>query len=473
MRARIDSTHKNLILNEAKKNPHLGVREISKLLKEKHELNISKSTISIILRAKGMQLARGRKKHALLYQSKTIEDCGLLLLKAIDSEVGLYDFLKEELRAYFPHLNVNLIKKLIMMFSFSSYIGGHIEENVKRPGFLRLCECFFYPAKSAKYFSSRTINYKPAISLEKIKEQIKLVSTIKFYFQDNSIGFSDAKLTTLWDGPCNIDDFFMPLYHVKTKLSQLIKDKTIIISYTKSFDYLSTLTTRFINGISSGIKKIELLDEGGKVLEKIECNLSNPVFAIGYYPKILNKGAAFLEKAKRFKRLSLIEGEVLYVPVSTRFSQPKASQAIILNNILIKNKERMLPNWAVLTDRKTNLSYLLKKYMFLWPHTEKTFLSDMKIIENFFLNKESKKSPVKYIPGILNFEKETDFKQITDILAAIFKEQFREAAFINNPGQYILGKDFCKIVLKNLSVETKKEINNACLYIGGRRVFAV
>jgi hypothetical protein len=464
---------KNIILSEAKRNPHLGVRDISRILKEKHALNISKSTISTILRAKGIKSTPGRKKHVLLYQSKLIKDCGLLLLKAIDSELGLYDLLKDGLRAYFPSLNANLLKKLITMFSFSSYIGGNIEDAAKRPGFLRLCECFSYPAKNVKYFSSRTANYKPAISLEEIKKRIRLVSTIKFYFQNNSTGFSDAKLTTLWDGACNIDDFFMPLYYVKAKLSRLIKDKTIIIGYTKSFDYLSPLTVRFIDGISSGINKIELLGEGGKVLEKIECNLSSPVFAIGYYPKILGKGASFLEKAKRFKRLPAATGSGLYVPVLTRFSQSKGAQAVILNNILIKNKEKMLPNWAVLTDRKTNLADLLKKYIFIWPYMEKSFLSDMKIIENFFMNKEGKKNLGAHIPDILSFEKDADFKQVADILAVIFKEQFKETALINNYGQYILGKDFCKIVMKSVSAETKKEINNTCLYVADRRVFVV
>ncbi|MDD4183393.1 MAG: hypothetical protein PHT53_06200 [Candidatus Omnitrophica bacterium] len=466
-------TLKNIILSEAKKNPYLGVRGISRILKEKHELNISKSTISTVLRAKGMRSAPGRKKHVLLYQSKLIKDCGLLLLKAIDSELGLYDLLRDELRAYYPSLNANLLKKLITMFSFSSYIGGNIEENAKRPGFLRLCECFSYPAKNVKYFSSRTANYKPAISLEEIKKRIRLVSTVKFYFQNNSTGFSDAKLTTLWDGPCNIDDFFMPLHYVKAKLSKLIKDKTIIIGYTKSFDYLSPLTIRFVDGLSSGINKIELLDGQGKVLEKIECNLSSPVFAIGYYPKILGKGASFLEKAKRFKRLPAATGSVLYVPVLTRFSQSKGAQAVILNNILIKNKEKMLPNWAVLTDRKTNLAGLLEKYIFIWQYMEKSFLSDMKIIENFFMNKEGKKNLGAHIPDILSFEKEADFKQIADILAVIFKEQFKETTFINNYGQYILGKNFCKIVMKGISADAKKEINNTCLYIADKRVFMV
>jgi hypothetical protein len=98
---------KNIILSEARKNPHLGVRGLSKLLKEKHQLDVSKSAINIFLRAKGISAARGRKKHLSLYQTKIIQDCGLLLLKAVDSQFGFYDFLKDGLRAYFPHFNVN------------------------------------------------------------------------------------------------------------------------------------------------------------------------------------------------------------------------------------------------------------------------------------------------------------------------------------------------------------------------------
>lgn len=464
---------KKIILDEARKNPSLGVRDISKLIQEKHQQNISKSTINAVLRAKGIYSSPGRKKHLLLYQARLIQDCGLFLLRAVDSEIGLYDFLKEELRAYYPHLSVNLIKKLIMMFSLSAYAGGSPEANAKRPGFLRLADFFSYPSKSVKYFAKRTFDYRPSISLKTIKERITLVSTVKFYFQDKSVGFCDAKLTTLWDGPCKVDSFFMPLQHIRAKLTKLLKDKIIVVNYTQSFNYLSPLTMGFINGISSGIEKVEFLDSAGKPIEKTKPGITNPAFIMGYYPKILSKGAAFLEKAKRFKRFPGLEGDVFYVPVLTRFSQPKGSQALILNNILIKTKEKMLPNWAVLTDKKTNLEYLLKKYFFIWPYMEKVFLSDMKTIEDYFLSKQTIKDMAKNIPDILNLEKSADFKQISDILAGIFKEQFRDVAFANNNGQYILGKEFCKIIMKNLSAEAKKEINNACLYIEGRRVFVV
>lgn len=467
----MNSSLKNIILLETKKNPHLGVRGISKLLKEKHKLNISKSTINNILRLKGIESQRGRKRHAIFYQRKYIKDCAHLLLKAVDSQIGLSDFLKGQLHAYFPHLNTNLLKKIILLFSFSSYVGADLERNIKRPGFLRLAGCYAYPAKSVKYFRRRLADYKPAIGLGKIKENAVLASTVKFYFLNNSTGFVDAKLTTLWDGLCNIEDFFLPLYHVASRLAQLQKDKIVVINYTKSFDYLSATTLNFINGLSTGIKRIEILDEKGKILERVEWNITNPAFLLGYYPKILSKGAVFLEKEKRFKRFINLNGEVLYAPILTRFLQAKGAKAVILNNILVKSKERLLPNWAILTDRKVNLGYFLRKYLHYWPYMEKAFLRDMKDIENFFLNKDTSKNLSKHIPEILNFEKEADFAEITAMLAAIFKEQFASLTFTGCAGEYIIGKDFCKIVIKNIAVNLKEKINNANLYLDNKRLF--
>lgn len=472
MRTSITSNHKNLFLREAKRNPHLGVRALSVLLSEKYKIKVSKSTVSNVLKSKGIDSCKGRKRHAILYQRKYIKDCAYLLLKAVDSQIGLCDFLKGQLHTYLPHLSINKLKNILLMFSFSSYVGGAVEKNIKRPGFLRLCNSYSYPAKSIKYFRERIAVYKPAISLDKIKENARLASTIKFYFMNNSIGYCDAKLSTLWDGPCGIEDFFLPLHQARERLAKFQKDKTIIVSYTKSFDYISAITINFINGISTGVKGIDILDEKGKVLEKMQWNMANVTFLLGYYPKILNKNVVFLEKNKKFKRFTSLHGEMLYMPILTRFSQAKENKAVILNNILIKNKEKTLPNWAILTAKKINPGYLLKEYLFSWPYLEKAFLNDMAEIENFFKSdKRNKESLSKHIPGMLTFEKESDFIEITNILMGVFKEQFGNITFTGNAGEYILGKEFCKLVIKNISPGVQKEINNADLYLDNRRLF--
>ncbi|MFA6282306.1 MAG: helix-turn-helix domain-containing protein, partial [Candidatus Omnitrophota bacterium] len=65
MRISITSNLKKIILQETKKNPHLGVRGISKILKEKHQTDISKSAVNALLKAKGIKVNKGRKKDIL------------------------------------------------------------------------------------------------------------------------------------------------------------------------------------------------------------------------------------------------------------------------------------------------------------------------------------------------------------------------------------------------------------------------
>ncbi len=472
MRTNINSSLKKIILNESKHNPHLGVRGLSKILSEKHKITISKSTVNNILKEKGVKTAKGRKKDILLYQSKKIvEDCGLLILKAIDSQIGLYDFLAKDLRAYFPEIDTSLLRKLLVMLSFSSRLDSDLKNNIKHEGFLRIADCYHYPARKVKYLLKRTVEYKPAINLREIKENSRMVSTIKFYFSDNATGYSDAKLTTAWDGYCHIKDFFLPLYQAKARISYMLKEKVIILNYTKSFDYLSPFTINFINSLSRGIKRIDFLNEKGQVLDKIDCNLEKPAFLIGYYPKILGKGITFLDKEKRFKKINTLEGIAWFAPMLTRFSQSKGKEAVILNNILIKTKEKYLPNWAVLTDRKANISSLLKKYLFLWPYMEKVFLSDIKMIENSFLNQEDKKDLTKEIPDTLIFEKAEDFANIAGILELFLKWQFGEIKLKGLKGTYAIGKDSCRISITGLSSEIKRKINNTCLYLNNKRVF--
>lgn len=474
MRANINSHLKKIVLGESKRNPHLGVRGLSKVIKEKHKLDVSKSTINNILKAKGIAGKKGRKKCILFYQSKAIiDDCGLLLLKAIDSQIGLYDFLTKELKTYFPEIEVSTLKKLLVILSLSSRLGTDLESNIKRKGFLRIADCYSYPVKKVKYLLQQVLDYKPAINLKSIIENTKMVSTVKFYFSDNTIGYSDAKLTTIWDGHCQIKDFFLPLYQARERINYMLKDKIIIFNYTKSFDYLSPFIINFINSLSVGIKRIDFLNDKGQTLDKITCNVEKPTFLIGYYPKILGKGLTFLEKEKRFKKLNTFTEIVLYAPMLTRFVQNKSNEAIILNNILIKTRQKYLPNWAVLTDRKVNLSALLKKYLFIWPSMEKAFLSDMKLIENSFLSTDDKKDPIEDIPQTLIFEKGADFGKIADILALFLKYQFQEIKFPGSRGTYIIGKDFSKISISSLSPEVKRKINNTCLYLGNKRVFLI
>lgn len=472
MRATIDYRTKSLVVRQVRKNPYLGVRQIARFLKEKYGLSISKSSVAGIIKSKGIENKRGRKEEALLYNRQTIRDCGLFLLKAIDSYVGLSDALTEELKLYFPRLNSPWLKKIILFSAFSGLIGGSYEKNAKRNGFLRLADMYVYPVRKLRYFYGRLSNYKPVVSLGNVQNNAELISTVKFSFENNTASFLDAKMATFWDSPCNLTAFFAPLYWVKERLLRMFKDRAIYVNYTKSFDYLSPSVVNFIEALRAGIKRVDFLSPQNKVLESLPGESLKPSFLVGYYPKIFTKAVIFLEKEKRFKKLTVLD-DIFYTAILTRFAQAKTTKGVILNNLLIKFKENSAASWGLLSDRRTNLEPFLQKYLLFFPYTEKTFLEEMKVIESSFFSREEKKDLCKFVPAVISLENESDCVKIADILYSLFKEEVGTLDLKEKAGQLSLGKDYCRIILKDTPASIKRKFNALCFYLGTKRVFVV
>ena len=106
-----------IVLRQASKNPYLGVRPLADLLFKKHKIRISKSAVNKILMSKGLHEKKGRKKSILLYKSKGIKNCGLILLRCLDYNIGIFDHINKELKKHFPKIRAEIFKKLIIFSS--------------------------------------------------------------------------------------------------------------------------------------------------------------------------------------------------------------------------------------------------------------------------------------------------------------------------------------------------------------------
>jgi len=469
MRAKIDARLKNIVLRMARTHKGLGVRLLAKRIQEQYGTALSKSAVQNILQQACVKASKGRKASLLRYARKDIVPCGILLLKAIDTHIGIFDAVTDELRMYFARMRPELLRKIIMLVTFASYRGLAVNMAAKEPGFLRIADLGSYPARKVKFFLSRIADYKPLVNIEKIKPQCERISTVKFYFGNNTIGYTDASFSTMWDSPCRIGHFSQPYYYVHMRLSDMLKDELLILQYTKSFNYLSPLAISFIDGLAAGITKVELLNPSGAVIHQENYAIAKVSFLIGYYPKIITKGIAFLEKEQRFKKVEGFWQDVIYAYILTRFSQPKNNKGIITNSILLKTTKKSLPTWAILTDKRTNIAALLKRYLLLWPYREKTFLEDMKIIERSYISDESKKDTSAPSFGSLTLEKEEDFLQIAQWLAALFSERVAEAKLKELTGEYVNGKEFCRLVTKSPPA-FKEKCNMNCFSLAGKRV---
>jgi len=476
-RKKVTPALKRLVLQERRNAPHLGVRPLSELLKKKHKINLSKSAISKILTSSGLKEKKGRKSSLLIYKGKSLTHCGLFLLRCLDNQVGIFDYLSQELKTYFPKISKDLLKQLIILASFSALINEDPKKSIKRRGFLRLAGLGHFPARKMDYFKNQLSQHKPKIDLKPLKDTLVRVSTIKVFFNSGYCSHFDAKMSTLWKGPCKAEQFFSPLRAASKLIEQMIEDKTIIIGYTKSFGYLSPLTFDFLKAMDKGVKKVEFLDERAKVVKEMKVSLPKISFFIGYYPEILNKGVVSIGRPKRFKSFSWQGvGEALCASSLTRFSQPERKQELMLNNVLMKQGASLLPSWGLLTgsisSKKAKVASFLKKYLYLWPNAEKSFIDDMRVIEKSIFNPSKDRGYLaKMLPRNLIFKDLLDFARVGQILSAIFKEMIWGWEPKNKEGDFAIGKDYLRISLKKIPGEAKKRFNNGRFYLDQRRAF--
>ncbi len=475
----VTSTLRRIVLREKRHAPHLGVRPLSQLLRQKHKITISKSAVNKILTGSGLKEKKGRKRSLLIYKGRTLEHCGLFLLRCLDYQIGIFDYLSQELKSYFPKLTKDLLKQLIILTSFSALINEKPKKSAQREGFLRLAGLKALPARKLSYFQHQLSQHKPQIDLGPLRDSLILVSSLKFYFNNGYCSYFDAKMSTFWNGPCRIREFFLPLRSATKLIQGMIDSKTIIVGYTKSFGYLSPLTFDFLKAIDKGIKKIEFLDSRGRVIEQKRINLSKVSFFIGYYPEAISKGMSFVARPKRFKSFFWGGvGEFLCASSLTKVAQHQGKQQLILNNVLIKPSATALPTWGLLTgnisQNKLKVASFLKKYLYLWPNAQKRFIEDMRTIEEFLVTAPKNKGYLtKMLPQKLYFKEMLDFSRVGQILSAVFKEIIWGWEPKNKAGSLAWGQDYLWLSLSKMPKQAKKAFNRGRFYLDQRRVFLI
>ena len=477
-RKKISISVERIVLQEARKNRHLGVRPLSDLLFKKHNIKISKSAINKILVSSGLHENKGRKRAILLYKSRGIKNCGLILLRCLDYRIGIFDNINKDLKNHFPKLGTEIFKKLVIFSSLASFVGKDPRKIAQEQGFLRLAGIQHLPSSKMDYFSETIRDTRPAVDLSPVKEGLKLVSTIKFNFKNGRHSYTDAKMSTLWYEPCNIGYFFLNQTAAIKIINNMLKDKILFIGYTKSFDYLSKLVFDFLEGVNSGIDTIELLDKDGTFIKELEVESGGFSALVGYCPKILNKGMFFVTKPKKPKRFYWDElGEFFCTYILTRFLQDKEKKGVILNNVLIRKDFSSDPAWGIIIGgnisiKKAKLASHLKKYFYFWPYTERAFFEDLAIIEKSLVSpKKTKDYLAKMVPAKLVFKDILDFSRIAQILSIFFKEMIWGWEPKNKSGDFVVGKDFIKINLKNVPKNARKAFNQIPLYLNKKRVF--
>lgn len=476
MRKKIDSRFMSLVVGLQKSNPNLGVRKLALLLEQKHQISASKSTIHAALKASKIKLKKGPKKAKEAHQKKSLDESGLMLLRCIDTYLGFFDYLTQELSIYFPRLKNDILKKFLILSSFASMSAKKVDSVIRKRDYLRLAGLPRFPAGKFTYFQRQLLRYKPVVELKLLGQNLTLVSGVRVIFRDGSDIFCDAKMATIWDSLPQVEYFFSTLKEVQDRLKRMVQEGLLIIGYTKSFDYFSPQVFNFIEGCKKGIVKIQIFDNNAKVLEEIEVKKKLD-FILGYYPKGVTKGVRFKDKAKRYSRVHFEQIGVFYiVSLFIKLLQNVEKKEVMVNNVLIRDKSHGLPDWGLVSSFATlspkKRDRIVKEYLYFWPHYEKSLREGIKEIENSFLVDSSKKAQIlKVFPQKLSFSELQDFGRVSQLLAVVFKEFIPGIEPKRKKGFFEVGKEYILLVLKGLDRKLIRALNREIFFIDRKRVF--
>lgn len=480
-RNKVSSRLKKIIIAKKKKKPFLSVRKLAELVRIKYKIEVSKSTVSNVLKEEKIESKKGRKKASGFYQKKIYSQAGLALILALDSQLGLFEYLSQQLKFYFPRLsNQKSLDKFIILGSFLSFLRWQPKQLRQNRDLLRLTGLRNFPLRKFKRFEQGILKQQPQLSLKGLKQgDLASVWAVKFFFKNGYQGFSDARLSTLWEGVCGLKEFSLSLKGSCSKVEKMLEDNLITIGYTKSFDSISLLAANFFRGAKSGLKRLDFLDKQGKIIKKITIN-DKPELNImaGYYYPGVRKGMHFLAKAGAYKVFSWAGlGEHYASSCPVRAYTAGRKEPLYLDSILIKKKTFANPCWGILTNagvknKKQHISKFLKKYLYSWPGLENKFRQDMEIIEkSFFLTTKQGQYLKSLIPNRLSFERREDLCRVVQILAVIFKEFVCGWEPRNKQGLFTIRKNCIELSLFNVPQAVKENINGLGLYIGRKRLF--
>lgn len=468
---------KKRVIDQKKSNPYLGVRALSKGLKQEYNLDLSKSSIYKILRDNKKQVTKkGRKPSLLLYKGRNnIDSAEFLLLRALDSDIGLFDALVDELKFYFSKIGPSLLKKLIMLAAFSAYSPGNLADNAEKKDLLKVVGLYKFPRTKWDHFIQGLKRVEPMLSFSQLEKDIRIVTAVKFNFCNGYSGYCDGFFSTFWDEPVSIPDFCPSFRHTKRILNHFVEKNTIMVHYTKSFDYFSPLVVNFVKGMQRGLVSIEILGSKGRVLDKIAFQSKfKPHFCIGYSPKGMKPNAVFLMGKTKKHKISLNQNEFSARLSLAEFSQAFDRQRVVTSNVLLSPFGGTEAFWGGITNKKKALSFYLKDYFLLWPHPEKGFLNDISLIKQSFLSpQQSLRNLDEFFPEKFILRKDDDFKKLSEILVSIFKHRVENISFRKDlRGSFVKGKSYFKVIIPKLPLKSKRKFNRCCFhFVEYKRVF--
>lgn len=458
-----------VVLRERKKKSYPGCRKLAVLIEKKYSLKISKSTINNILKGKGIKEVKGRKEQVFFYTGGKPVFLGAYLLKAIDEEIGFFNYIADCLKVIYPPKGGLSLKKLILFLCFSFFLK---EDEKKAYSTLKASGLKSVPIKAINNFLKRIYICSPKINFANLKGRLEKVFSLGLLFGNGKMLFCDGPFKMLSSYPGAKKGSSTYLCGGEKALERMKKLNTLMIFSASGFNHFSPPVFHLINSIKTGLKRVDFLDGKSKALKSRAFSGFKPSFLMGYYPRSISKSIRFIKKP-RFKKVEFAPFGSFYLGVGvSEFTAAGAGKKVKLANILIKRNKYAFPCWGMIADKKPCLE-IIKEYFYRWPYLDGMFREDFEAgKKSHSYSAGANKKNKDILPPPLAFNSFLQVRKIMEVLYSILKKRIgcieKRDMFLK--GAASKGKGIITISIKKMPVSLKKRINKVPLYVEGKRL---
>jgi hypothetical protein len=502
---KINRIVRNYVVDRKKKNADISCRKLALETGHKFKINISKSSISSIVKQARLSSPVGRSVSRVFRPDASSEGAGYVFLYGASLMLGLSKVLASVAKIAHPlaHLKTESLEAISTAWLMAKAIYNvpleKIEDYHKNEMWLvvgRKAGKGLLKSYAESFKSLQPINQQ---IVSELSRSLQDVLYVKFYLADGSSYMMDGQGKSIWKDTVIPIDFCTTLDIASCYINSIFfQQAPIVVFNAHPQRALGDEFSRFIfsivgESLQGRIRRIEFIGPKANVIKEIPfIARERRKFAIGLWPWQY-KAISDLEKKKASGKFFFepIKTEYYVVEDTAKFTQHAQNNDVILRLILLKASQEGPATCAILTnfDAETwDTQSVVAHYLKYWPDPEtghRNFLNSSKnpVYAEQFLTAEK----ISHVAKKINTAGDLDslFSILVEICSEFAKRCFfpQECAdwsllkmrevFFKKPGRIKMDMSghILYNILKSNDLRQNNQLDHACAKFNESAIF--
>ena len=362
---------KSFILGKKKEEGALSCRKFSKLIHEKFQIKVSKSSINAIFKEAGLSMPVGRRQKKRRQPAYVeVENAGAMFLKAADALLGgtnlMSSLMNKKLGIPLLEASVNIEGVLYRLFKpedWLTYLTGSTTNT----------------AKDMHLIESQDVRNMVTDFRYLLSKNSNAVRGIKIVLSNGESIYLDGQFRTIWAVPHIPADFSTTLYNSTSYINRhFTENMPLVLSGAAGTDGPSAEFMDFLEAMEGHSKQVAQVSFYGNTLEEHERiqarQEARRFFVFALWPNQFSSYKKIKAMAE-FQPYACpwIREELRLASVEVELSQQFAVQRVMLRGCAIKSAQKEQLRLLVLSNlpaEKASPEEIANLYLRHWPNME-------------------------------------------------------------------------------------------------------